>query len=162
MALPVRRLNIIASCTDRKTLSVPDVLRLRHLQPGAIDVRMHEWATRVACYTGPSRTALHLYAGDHWSVVRSLPELASGQGIEASLSVLSAGFGLVSSETQLYPYGATFAYGHPDSVGSNSQDLATWWASLSTIAAKAGVKVHKTLTEVMQANPRAIHFVIAS
>lgn len=45
----------------------------------------------------------------------------------ATTWVCSAGYGLVPITAPLRPYAATFAFGHPDSVGSTADSIQRWW-----------------------------------
>lgn len=81
--------------------------------------------------------ARHLYLGDHWSVIRSLPQVAAAQGWRPQLWVASAGYGLVIDNALLLPYSATFSFGHRDSVtdfrrGPEARAAnAAWWTELA-------------------------------
>lgn len=78
-----------------------------------------------------------LYGGDHWQVARALPARAAEHGLATRLWVCSAGYGLISGETVVFPYSATFSSNHPDSVWKAHQNLSrretivAWWSGLS-------------------------------
>jgi hypothetical protein len=73
-----------------------------------------------------------LYAGDHWSVVRSIADWV-GDDIEIRVWVCSAGFGLVQWDDMITPYSATFAPSQLDSVASRDVDGggSQWWTGLA-------------------------------
>ena len=76
---------------------------------------------------------MELYCGGHWSVVRSIAERKAGDGLRSF--VVSAGYGLVSTETFLAPYAATFALGQEDSVAvekgkAGPSENVAWWNQL--------------------------------
>ncbi len=77
--------------------------------------------------------ARDIYAGEHWSIVRTLEGVASLSGLEASVWVCSAGYGLISLDTKVKPYSATFSPGHADTICKWSAPNSTegpsrlWW-----------------------------------
>src|SRR5262245_42960354 len=100
-------------------------------------VRAERWWRRLSTHSTETVPAVDLYGGDHWSVARSLPEVAAASGFDAYLWVASAGYGLVPADARLRPYSATFAAGHSDSVCLARTDGTTrskfardWWAHL--------------------------------
>lgn len=124
-------LHIVAACTDRKRSSGHEPVRLRDIPAGPD--RARRWVEALAAAQA-KMPAQELYVGDHWSVVRSLPELAEKAGFDATLWVASAGYGLVRADQPVAAYSATFSSGHPDSVargGGGTEALQAWWRSLS-------------------------------
>ena len=102
---------------------------------------------------------MELYCGGHWSVVRGLAEAEAGNGLRSF--VVSAGYGLVSSETSLAPYAATFALGQADSVAVGKGKVGptenvAWWSQLSAWR-PAGVSCVRSINEAMKQWPRRIH-----
>lgn len=75
--------------------------------------------------------AIDMYVGDHWSNVRKIYDL----GIP--VSIVSAGYGLLSSEHLIHSYDATFSPRSENSVGQifESNYLAErnikWWESIN-------------------------------
>ncbi len=120
--------NVVVTCSHRKRLQVPHELRVRNLPRLPFDRRVGEWLERLKGSATPVACALDLYAGEHWSVARSLPKVAAGQPVH--LWILSAGYGLISGEARIHAYAATFAPGHPDSVGLNGT-RGDWWSALA-------------------------------
>jgi hypothetical protein len=117
-------------------------------------------------YSGEPIAALNLYAGDHWSVVKSLPLLANEFGFRSKLWIISAGYGLVPSETLLHPYSATFTSGHPDSVARSSREVAgdavsLWWETLSKFPGPDPEQPH-SLTHLLSATRNARFLIVAS
>src|SRR5581483_11722789 len=88
------------------------------------------WLKLLRRGTAGTVPAAELYLGDHWAVVR---ELATRPGVR--VWVCSAGYGLVSVESPLRPYSATFAAGEPDSVCVGAEDVTAtrraWWRALA-------------------------------
>jgi hypothetical protein len=161
MTSPPRRLHIIASCTDRKSDSVSPALCLRSVPHGPMARRVREWWRRLRSHPGRGHPAVQVYAGNHWAVVRSLPQLASEKGFDAKLWILSAGYGLLPSDAAIHGYSATFAYGHEDSVGQSARQLAEWWSNLSSMSLP-GWGATRTLTRLIMDDPRATYIVVAS
>lgn len=119
--------HIIVTCANRKRYPVPAQLRLRDLQERRQGLRFAAWTRRLDAEE-PSVQATDLYGGEHWQVARGLPAVV---GDSARLWVCSAGYGLVSAETYLHPYAATFASGVPDSVGETGSEVRAWWHRLT-------------------------------
>jgi hypothetical protein len=131
------RLHIVAPCANRKRLAVPHRLRLQSVRERDPAARARAWCKLLECHSSPTRPAIDLYAGDHWKVVRTLPDAAQAAGYEAELWVLSAGYGLVSATAPLPAYSATFARGHQDSIADRTECISAeamnqaWWLFLS-------------------------------
>lgn len=120
--------HVVVTCSHRKRLQVPRELGVGNLPRLPFDRRVGEWLERLKGSAAPVACALDLYAGEHWSVVRSLPKVAAERPVH--LWILSAGYGLISGEALIHSYAATFAPGHPDSVVPNGA-RADWWRALS-------------------------------
>src|ERR1700733_7385623 len=101
------RLLIVASCTLSKTVVVPKQLRLRRFAQGP--KRLERWCQTLREMPVETASALDLYSGGFWSVIKELPDVARQRGFAPTLSVASAGYGLASAEARLKPYSATFA-----------------------------------------------------
>ena len=161
-------LHIITSCTDRKRAAVPDDLRLRSVPIKAIKDRANSWWLRLSRHNGQPIPAANLYAGGHWTVVLTLPESARQAGFNASLWVISAGYGLVSSIAPLHPYSATFAGAHPDSVASSAHNGQTrkslrqaWWDALSDFPGPDTAEP-RSLTNLVRRSRNAYFLIVAS
>jgi hypothetical protein len=161
-------INIIASCTDRKRAPADEGLLLRNVKAKSMEERARLWWDRVKGNRGPSVIASELYAGAHWSAVRNLPKIASGADYETKLWVISAGYGLISADSFLHPYSATFAKNSSDSVclspdnGSTRREaLRTWWATLGSLKRAEGI-APPTITELAGRLSYSYYLVIAS
>jgi hypothetical protein len=99
--------------------------------------RAGAWVRRLGAAGGDLLPAASLYAGDHWSVVRSMQEDTAGSGRRVNVWVCSAGYGLIPLEAKVAAYAATFAPNHPDSVtrgernGKASAARRAWWSALA-------------------------------
>lgn len=122
-----RAIHVIVTCASRKTRAVPRHLRLAQVPGANADQRARTWIGRLGREQfHASISARDLYAGEHWTIARSLT--AQGRAQEkVHLWACSAGYGLVPASAPLHPYAATFAPGHADSVPG---DPARWWHAL--------------------------------
>jgi hypothetical protein len=160
--------HILAACTDRKRLSVPNRLRLRTVPAGDTTSRAKSWWQRLEEDEGQTIRAEDLYAGDHWAAVRKLSSTAGQQGFSAKTWVISAGYGLVPVNACIRPYSATFAGSHPDSVTnrqikvlSRKTILQTWWKDLCAMRSVRFAKP-RSLTKLARTMPKATFIIIAS
>src|SRR5258707_1212852 len=81
--------------------------------------RATAWVERLASEVNtPAVRAVDLYAGEHWRVAASLPDLVidAATGTDARLWACSAGYGLIPAHAMVRPYAATLSPGHADSV----------------------------------------------
>jgi hypothetical protein len=136
----LKTIHIVASCTERKRLQVPSALRLRTVRAQNASDRVKRWWQILGRARQKPMIAADLYLGDHWSIIKSLPEVASEVGLQAFLWVASAGYGLIPENAPICPYSATFATGHPDSVFTDQLQtpkfvvLRSWWNGLSRLS----------------------------
>jgi hypothetical protein len=120
------RIQLVASCTERKRATVPAKLRLREVAEA--NDRASAWLRQLDQDPSPSHPARDLYGGEHWQLVLGLEtELLAG-GRDVHLWVASAGYGLVSADASLKAYSATFASREDDGIPSES--AAAWWHAL--------------------------------
>lgn len=160
-------LNLVVTCSDRKTRPVPKSRMLRSIRGRGIDDRIRRWMAALEDGLEDSLPAVDLYAGDHWTVVRSLETVASGRGLDARIWVASAGYGLIPLHGMVRSYCATFASGHADSVvtghdGGDPRGLAQqWWAALS-LWRRGGGEMPRSLRELAVDGPNAVMLVAAS
>src|SRR5437868_12287553 len=109
--------NLIVSCTKRKTRHATASLRLRDLPgPATVEERSGAWISRLQAARSDLTPARDLYCGDHWAVVRSIAQCVPANAPAVRVWVCSAGYGLVTPDSHLAPYDATFTPRQPDSV----------------------------------------------
>jgi hypothetical protein len=121
-------IHVIVTCTNRKTRTVPACLRLAQVRGTSARQRALEWVARLGKeQSGSGVLVRDLYAGEHWTVARGLPECGDAHE-KVYLWACSAGYGLIPVSAPIHPYAATFAPGHADSVPG---DPAAWWRTLS-------------------------------
>src|SRR6267378_5578071 len=111
-------IDVIVSCSNRKRYPVRRILSLRALKNGTIAKRAARWLSHLKTTEIPKYPAEDLYAGDHWSIVRSLVRSNLKSKIRIRVWVCSAGYGLIPFNAPIKAYGATFARGHRDAVSS--------------------------------------------
>ena len=120
------QVTLLVACSNTKTSKIEPALQARYLQSESLEGRVEEWTTRLADTKTSTSAARDLYAGDHWATMKNLVEdLRPNQSI--SLKVLSAGYGLVDSETPIKPYSASFTPRSADLVAPGHVS-AKWWA----------------------------------
>ena len=131
----MQKLHAIFSCTARKRGSESWYPRLRSVGRVPVSDRVEQWADLVSAV--PRRyVAADLYAGEYWQTGMELASRAALTG-QISVSVVSAGLGLVGVHDEVPMYGATLAARHPDSVlatvssAAPSQVRRQWWDELT-------------------------------
>ena len=161
------RLHIVASCADRKRLPIAKELRLgSHRDRGRVS-RLDSFLIALGRANGDTLPAADLYAGPYWAVVRELPAAAAGAGVQATLWVASAGYGLVPATAPLRGYSATFRLGEPDSVASGlesdpvSTQLAAWWQGLAAWKGPSPGRP-RCVSDLAAAEPRSHVMVLGS
>lgn len=123
-------LTIVVTCTDRKSLPVPQRLRFRDVPSASPSERARDWRERLQL-GGEPRPLASLYQGEQWKESLALAEVARGEGYEPSVLVASAGLGLLGLESHAPAYSATFSLGKPDAVAHGMEDAAAWWEQLA-------------------------------
>lgn len=155
-------LNIIVTCTKRKTREVRPALMLRDIPASDVKTKARAWQARLEAADDQRVRARDLYAGDHWRVAMGLPNIAQNSGFRTRLWIISTGYGLISEESRIAPYSATFSPTHPDSVGGGGQDsFAEWWKYMAAWEGPAP-KGPRTLKALVDLDPKASLLVIAS
>lgn len=127
-------INLIVTCTNRKSSPPTPLHQARNLKGASVAVRARVWSERLSASEG-GFAAEQVYKGDHWSVVRSIANSRGPHKVQ--VWVASAGYGLMSPQTRIVAYAATLSGGHVDSVASSSEERRSWWASLTTNPPKA-------------------------
>lgn len=123
-----QKLTIVVTCTDRKSLAVPEQRQLRSIpkSPSA----MSAWVERI-------ESAEHvipltkLYQGDAWSHLPRLEEASRDAGFEPTMYVASAGLGLRPVADVAPAYSATFTPNQADSVSGSATEQRAWWDDLN-------------------------------
>jgi hypothetical protein len=148
------------TCTQRKRRPVPSALHLRRVTGVRTATRSRTWTSRLAEDPVAPVRAADLYAGAHWHGARQLSDVAA-RGVEVSLWVCSAGYGLISADTEVKPYSATFTPGHADSVPGDREDAAEWWSALTEWSAP-GHSAPRSLAALAAAEPTNLLLLVLS
>lgn len=127
-----RRINVIVTSTRRKRRQILSELCLREISDVDIETRAKQWIAKLESFSGHRVEAQDLYAGDHWQIARSLPQVAKSADWDVRLWICSPGYGLVKPKSLLAPYSATFSMTHADSVSKPSRTervllAQRWW-----------------------------------
>jgi len=161
-----RTVNIVVTCTSRKKQPSSPFLRLRSVRERDIDTRARKWIERLRV-AGPTRSASDLYSGEYWSIARRLPVVARELGITARVWICSAGYGLISFESQISSYSATFSPYDVDSVsrGVDADLRATaarrWWRAMCDWRGPVGNGI-RSISAIAKHYPRVPLLVVAS
>ncbi len=129
-------INIVATCTKRKTVPAPRNLSLGRIRINDPKARSDAWIDALNESTSATLLASELYCGDQWQVVRSLRQVGAQRGIDVNIWVCSAGYGLIPADSYIHPYSATFSMDHADSVCRTRRADRTaihtaWWSLLA-------------------------------
>jgi hypothetical protein len=131
-----RRVDVIVSCSSRKTQPIDETRRLRAYAELPFAERVDRWR-EARDASGDRIAARRLYAGDHWLAARSAIDLMRTAGTRGRMWIASAGWGLVAEDEPIAPYSATFASREPDSIwrgeadGPRKDALRAWWRTLT-------------------------------
>jgi hypothetical protein len=158
------RVNVVASCTDKKTLQVPPELRLSRVPAGKVATRAAAWCQRLARSETLERPAVDLYGGQHWSVVRSLPVDGAKAGLDVQLWVASAGYGLWNCDWSAHAYSATFSGTSQDAVAPDGKGgrakRQAWWDALAQ-GEHRPKKEPRSVAELMEQDRNAVLMIVA-
>jgi hypothetical protein len=125
-----KTVHIVVTCTNRKTTSPSDFLKVRTLGRDSVEARATDWIERLASSKAQAIAARDLYCGEHWTVVKSMHGEAAQFGRTVRIWVVSAGYGLLPLDAEVRSYAATFCSGHVDTVGLGTSQTV-WWQSLA-------------------------------
>lgn len=173
------RIHIIANCANRKR--VPPVAELKSISQVETDNCAAAWWEKLKNLSVKNShngnlfqeddgriKVKNLYVGSYWATIRSLPERAETLGFDTVLWVISAGYGLISSDDQIYSYSATFTLGNENSVTNGEHDsnsrnklLRQWWDKISNFSLPGNSNPRK-ISQLLQENSDDYFLVIAS
>jgi len=162
-----KALNIVVTCTSRKTREPLARFRLRNVRDKALQDRALNWIERLRANGNARIGASQLYCGEYWSVVRSLPSVAKDSGVTPRIWICSAGYGLISPQSQISSYSATFSPYERDSVtrgfDADARRIAArqWWRSISRWPGPGGSEL-RSLTAIARRYQNVPLLVVAS
>ena len=133
IAPEVKTVNLIVTCSSRKSRRSDPIRLVRNLLEETTRTRGGLWVDTLSLSPQSCCTpASEMYQGEHWSVVRKLIAWRTrNKDWQTRVWIASAGCALISPETRIPAYGATFAPRDPDSVGSTSIERREWWRVVS-------------------------------
>jgi hypothetical protein len=147
-------MNVVVTCAARKIEPAAAQARVKNLKRRTLKGRFTEWSMRIRHNSEKAVKAIDLYRGNSWSIIRKLQKDGK-HGKKLRLWIISAGHGLISTDTLVIPYAATFADGHPDSVKpSRLQNSTTgdWWKKLVQWRRQARQKV-SSISDIAKSYP---------
>ena len=110
--------------------------QMRNVHGARLQTRIEDWFARLDAIHIDRKPAEQMYCGSSWIPARRL--CAAGKD---SVWIVSAGNGLISPETNIAPYAATFTANHPDSVVPQRDshfNAPDWWVACANRARTAG------------------------
>ena len=153
--------NVVVTCSSRKSVKPVPHLSIRSLSGNTLLQQFDNWRRRIEEVELAKRlSAKDLYQGDHWTTVRRLIDNPLSETRRVQVWIASAGCGLISPETSVPAYAATFSSRDPDCIGSTSQTRRAWWNSLSSIDFKEAIP--RSLTALVTCYPASPLLVAAS
>lgn len=159
-----RKLTIVVTCTDRKTLPATPDLQVRTLEAEDGASRAREWKRQVRRAKDPGRPLRNLYCGEGWSAAQDLEAVARRAGYTPRLLVASAGLGLREVSSSAPAYAATFSPRLPDSVGQTVEENRAWWAAVCGLPSASRLRDEESprvLMVLSDAYARSLHDDIA-
>lgn len=147
-------INVVVTCAARKTEPAAAQARVKNLKRKTLKGRFMEWSLRMRNNSKKAVKAIDLYRGNSWSIIRKLQEDRK-HGKKLRLWIISAGHGLISADTLVAPYAATFADGHVDSVKParpHSNAAGDWWKKLIQWRRQARHKV-SSISDIAKSYP---------
>jgi hypothetical protein len=162
-----KTINIVVTCTSRKTRDPLARFRLRDVRDKTVQDRALNWIERLRTNADSRTGASQLYCGEYWSIVRSLPLVARDAGVTPRIWICSAGYGLISPQSQISSYSATFSPYERDSVtrgfDADARRIAArqWWRSISSWSGPSGTEL-RSLTAIARRYQNVPLLVVAS
>lgn len=159
--------NIVVTCTKRKRVPPAADLWLRDIQAPDLPTTFAIWLDRLRASKAEAIPARRLYAGDHWSVVQTLEDVAVASGFDAAVWVCSAGYGLIEIDAKIKPYSATLSANHPDTVCKRHEldsirgESKSWWR-LQTQWSGPDASRPRSIAKVAEMYPECPLLVVAS
>lgn len=139
------------TCTARKTADALPMAQMRNVHGVRLATRVKDWFDRIGSVQIDRRPAKHLYCGSAWLPVTKLLSDST-----LRIWIISAGHGLITTETEISPYAATFTNDHPDSVIPQSETRFTtsdWWMACASRGANTNEP--RTISEIASKFPKA-------
>jgi hypothetical protein len=153
----VRAVNLVVSCSNRKRHETAPGLTASELDGSDMQKRLRIWMGRLRTAKAEEYPAENLYMGEHWSVVRTIPQDVMDRGWKVRLWICSAGYGLIQPSTRIKPYQAAFSPAAKDYVARGSighSAVQSWWAGVCSYAFSGEENFPRSLLALARAFPR--------
>jgi hypothetical protein len=143
---------------------------MRDLREKSLAGRAQHWIERLRARASENEShseAYKLYCGEYWSVVRELPSAARKSGVSIRFWICSAGYGLITPDSEIRSYSATFSPEERDCVtrGSDAADRKAaaqeWWKQIAAWSGPRGNQA-RSLTSLARRYPRTPLLLVAS
>jgi hypothetical protein len=161
-------INLFVTCAQRKKYPVVSEMKLSSFPSfDTIEDLSTAWIERLLNQRIGMVKAGNLYSGDQWYVIRSLKAQTDNSPTILKIYIISAGYGLVSFDSPLIPYAATFAAGHKDSILSHCSisnakvTRSIWWRLLAEWCGPERNQP-RTMRQVVEINLEARNIIVAS
>ena len=149
------KIHLITNCTNLKKSNNQGKIQLKNLiDNNSAQTIVNSWCERLE-KAEQKVPATEVYAGDHWKVAKSIikPNL--------ELWVLSAGYGLIHSSSQIGSYDATFSSGSENSINKSGLTNSEWWHKLHQ-RRNSDVLKCESLYSLVSTNTDDVFFIAAS
>ena len=157
----IDQLNVVVTCAARKSRSPLPGLAVRDIADHDFSSRLSQWVSRLERSRAEERiVASSLYQGDHWATVRRLLSDIDDANRSVKVWIASAGCGLLSPQTLIPPYAATFSPNEPDSVAENVVQRRLWWSGLGRM--QFSTEGPRSLEALVKSSPESALLVAAS
>jgi hypothetical protein len=172
------KIHIIANCANRKRK--PPSLELGSIKQSNLEKRARGWWEKLINLSveslnnkeffgdGERLKAVDLYVGSYWANIRRLLTETHLAGFETNFWIVSAGYGLISSDEKIHSYSATFTQGDKNSIDNDknlnekpSEVSEKWWELISHCSLPNSNHPRK-LTELINENSNDYFLIIAS
>ncbi|MCP4611713.1 MAG: hypothetical protein GY845_23635 [Planctomycetes bacterium] len=106
-----KKLIVISTCSNKKRYPPDESCTLDFCRRQSCSATIEEWIKTTNNPQWTRYTARRLYKGAHWKETLACTKVANERGFAPELWILSAGWGLISSNDNISSYSATFASG---------------------------------------------------
>lgn len=138
---------LLAACTQAKRgITADNLLFRRHIGSDRSPHVVHRSWQRAVASARDTSPAGQVYKGNYWRTVQGL-----GEQLGASVTVVSAGMGLITEASLIPCYSATFVSGNADSVpaADTLDGRRAWWALLGGNSAMRSMSLDEPLVVVL-------------
>lgn len=149
------KIHLITNCTNLKKTHIKGKVSLESLvKKKPHNTIVNDWYKRLLG-AEQKLPATEVYAGDHWKVATSIINK------EIDLWVLSAGYGLIHSSSNIASYDATFSSESDNSIKKTGLSNIEWWNKLHQIRDSDNFKC-QSLQSLVSINTDDVFVIAAS